>query len=47
MRIVRTRDENYVWSGNFDQTSRDDLATESDIATAVTAQVQALLLTTK
>jgi TolB-like protein/DNA-binding winged helix-turn-helix (wHTH) protein len=42
-RIIRTRDENYVWSGNFDQSSKDDLATEFDVATAVTNQVQSLL----
>jgi TolB-like protein/DNA-binding winged helix-turn-helix (wHTH) protein len=44
-RIVRTRDENYVWSANFDRVSKDDLATQFEIATAVTDQVQSLLHT--
>jgi TolB-like protein len=46
-RIVRTRDENYVWSGNFDQSTGDDLATESKVAAAVTERVQRLLRTPK
>lgn len=44
-RIIRTRDENYVWSGNFDQSSKDELATEFEVAAAVTDRIQNMLRT--